>query len=91
MERVQRAHLSHRDQLKAELGGLDAVEESPRNRSDGNLAKSIGGLDDCRDYGRSSRNWNQNRAKIEIGDAGTSNPVDPAPAVSLIFFYGAIR
>jgi hypothetical protein len=29
MERVQRAHLSHRDQLKAELGRLDAVEESP--------------------------------------------------------------
>jgi hypothetical protein len=29
VERVQRAHLSHRDQLKAELGRLDAVEESP--------------------------------------------------------------
>ena len=27
--RVQCAHLSHRDQLKAEVGRLDAVEETP--------------------------------------------------------------
>ena len=28
MQRVQRAHLSHRDQLKAELAHRDAIEES---------------------------------------------------------------